>query len=836
MNLQQQLEQSSIPMPSRKWKIYAIHHSHTDLGYTERQEKIEQYHVDFIRQALRIVQEAHNGTNPVWQGFRWTCETFWAVEQFLQQASAAEQRDFAEAVLRGDIELSGTYLNMTELPDYGLLSKIHSKAQAYARSIGHQVDSAMTADINGYSWGYADSLMQNGIQHLFSCIHTHHGMYPLGRKQLPFWWESPSGERLLVWNGEHYMFGNELGLCPGALGKYMIRDEFNHKLVERGEIHDQIANIRIHRYLTQLEAEQYPYPFVPVMLSGLPTDNGAPNSAIIEWIGQWNRQHGEQISIEMVSLSQFFERLKQEGLDELPVHAGDWPDWWTDGVSSTPMHTQIYRDAQRTLRKVEKLDPQRKHVSNQELESVEQALVLYAEHTWGYHSSIYEPWHKNVQMLEVRKQAHAAEASRLAYRALDAVLLAENGATLYAGRPYRFRVTNTSELEITELVQLRLEGWEPDELRSGVEVIREDTGEVLPMQSSQPQIIITELTLKGLQTCMLTLRPLRPKSASTGITVSNTKLVGSDRIYDMIDMYPVMPAGAAASPITWSQHGLESPFLSLKWSEAGGITSWYDKEAGKELLRPDAQYGAFTPVYEVTVPAAESAASEVWGIRSRMGRNRKGQGVQRSIGRLASVQELDNGPLYATLELRYQLQGISYFSLFLKVYAKTSRVDISVRFHKDSVWNPENVYLALPFTAGDSKQETLYADKSGGLVRPWRDQIPGSCLDYSAVQAGIAWQDEERSLMLATPDTPLIQLGSLDYGTRQVHTQQQPDASPETYAWLMTNYWETNFKATLGGFYEFQYYVAIGDKMPPASIASSLQGLIDPFVVTRSRD
>ncbi|KAG2962166.1 hypothetical protein PC120_g27718, partial [Phytophthora cactorum] len=363
----------------------------TDLGYTDRQEKIEQYHVDFIRQALRIVNNAHNGVKPEWKGFRWTCETFWAVEQFLKQAVDEEKAAFADAVRRGDIELSGTYLNMTELPDLQLLNKIHSKAQTYAGSIGHQIDSAMTADINGYSWGYADSLLDNGIQHLFSCIHTHHGMYALGRKQSPFWWEAPSGERLLVWNGDHYMLGNELGFCPGALGKYMIRDEFNHRLVESANIHDQIANTRIHRYLAQLEAEQYPYDFVPVMLSGLPTDNGSPNSAIMEWIEAWNQQNGGGISVEMATLSGFFARLKEEGTDDLPVHKGDWPDWWSDGVSSTPMHTQIYRDAQRTLRKVEKLDPEQNSVSLPEIEAVEQALAPYAEHTWGYHSSIFEP-------------------------------------------------------------------------------------------------------------------------------------------------------------------------------------------------------------------------------------------------------------------------------------------------------------------------------------------------------------------------------------------------------------------------------------------------------------
>ena len=71
-------------MPSQKpWKIYAIHHSHTDIGYTERQEKIQQYHVNFIRQALQILREIHSGRHPEWAGFKWVCETFWPVESFM---------------------------------------------------------------------------------------------------------------------------------------------------------------------------------------------------------------------------------------------------------------------------------------------------------------------------------------------------------------------------------------------------------------------------------------------------------------------------------------------------------------------------------------------------------------------------------------------------------------------------------------------------------------------------------------------------------------------------------------------------------------------------------
>lgn len=73
---------------SRKpWKLFVIQHSHTDVGYTERQEKIQQYHVNYIRQALHIFEEIETGRRPDWKGYKWVCETFWPVESFLEKAT-----------------------------------------------------------------------------------------------------------------------------------------------------------------------------------------------------------------------------------------------------------------------------------------------------------------------------------------------------------------------------------------------------------------------------------------------------------------------------------------------------------------------------------------------------------------------------------------------------------------------------------------------------------------------------------------------------------------------------------------------------------------------------
>ncbi|AWP28599.1 glycoside hydrolase [Paenibacillus sp. Cedars] len=825
------LSNQGDPRPARPWTIYAIHHSHTDIGYTERQERIEQYHVDFIRQAVGIAEAAHRGERPDWSSFRWTCETFWAVEKFLEAASPEEKEAFQQAVIRGDIELSGTYLNMTELPDFDLLKRNHGKAQQYAKSIGHRIDSAMTADINGYGWGYADSLLQNNIEHLFSCIHTHHGMYPLGRKQTPFWWESPEGGKLLVWNGEHYMFGNELGFCPDALGKYIIKDEFQHNLMEPEHRHNNIASLRINRYLWNLEQESYPYSFVPIMVSGLGTDNASPNADIAEWMTSWNEQNGDRITIKLATLSEFFADLKQEDLSELPVHRGDWPDWWTDGVASTAMHTQIYRDAQRTLRKVKRLDPASEMVSPAEIDDAAQALTMYAEHTWGYHSSVYEPWHPQVQMLEVRKQAYAAEASKLAYRALDKALVARQGALLAPHRPLRYEVINTEPATATLQVAIPLDGWENVILKRKFELIDESNGQSLPYQLTHTGALAAELTLTPGESRTLSIHPLETAEVGSPsgnmVTARNTEPIACEGIAD-IRLEPLVPY-----PVIVGESFIESDSFRIEWEINTGITAWIDKTRSTDLLDDARRHGPFTPVYEVTPAQDEHSPSQICATRARMGRNRKGTHVQRDAGRLIRVNVLDNGPLFALIELVFEVKGLSYYALHIKLFANQPRAEVSVRFHKDSVWLPENVYVALPFSMGPEAE--LYVEKAGCHIRPWKDQIPGSCIDYTSAQEGIFWhsaQDRE-ALAVSMTDTPLVQLGTLEHTPRQLHTMQSADSRPYTYAWILTNYWETNFKATLGGFYEFRYAVERHHGIDPQQAKEALHASTGQFTIHR---
>lgn len=791
---------------TRKWRIFAIHHSHTDIGYTQRQEKIEQFHIGYIRQAIAIAEAAESGKRPDWQGFKWTCETFWAVERFLEEASSDERERFAALLRRGDLELSGNYLNMTELVDYDLLSKKLKAANAYASTIGVQVDSAMTADINGYSWGYSQALFDAGINNLLSCVHNHHGMFPVGRKLTPFYWETPKGDKVLVWNGEHYMMGNDLGLSPGAVLSYTIQDELNGVGIVKE--HLKLAETRIERYLQQLEAEDYPYDFVLVNVMGLVNDNAPPNGTVAAFIQQWNERHGDSVEIEMTTLSNFFRHLREQS-EEIPTYRGDWPDWWSDGTASTPMHTQVFRDAQRTLKTIQSLEADTPTTSAK-LADAEYQLMMYAEHTWGYHSSINEPWHPFVQALAVRKEAYAANASRSVYELLDQILKRHGEATLAADIPYRYKVINPYGDKVSTIVHLYLDGFGPalpTLFPNGLEIYEEATLQTVPHQmesvSRGNQItIFAELEAKEERYYRI-----RPKSVARAVTTNSTKLSGLNNIYDLQNLYPVI--GVEERAVRIGPNHIESPYVRVEWVPGRGIVSWIDKNTGHELIRADAAHEAFTPVYEITKAESEHKMAEV---RSWMGRNRKGPDVQRDAGRLTGVRTITEGDLYAVVELRFEVAGMSHYSLYLKAYRDLPRVDVAVRLHKDSVWDPENIYISLPF-APLAEDSQLWLDKAGAPVRPGIDQLPGTLIDFYSIQEGLAWLSDAGGLILSTPDTPLLQTGSLEYGMRQLNGQQNADEKPNPlYAWAMTNYWETNFKATLGGFYEFRYRLQWGEE------------------------
>ena len=51
----------------KPFTLYLLHSSHTDVGYTDTQEKMKFHHVAFIREVLELIEHEPR--------FKWNCET-----------------------------------------------------------------------------------------------------------------------------------------------------------------------------------------------------------------------------------------------------------------------------------------------------------------------------------------------------------------------------------------------------------------------------------------------------------------------------------------------------------------------------------------------------------------------------------------------------------------------------------------------------------------------------------------------------------------------------------------------------------------------------------------
>ena len=67
-------------MEHRIRTVYVVHHSHTDIGYTDLQERVIETQADYIRTVVSMMQEKENAL------FRWNCETLFCVEAFFREA------------------------------------------------------------------------------------------------------------------------------------------------------------------------------------------------------------------------------------------------------------------------------------------------------------------------------------------------------------------------------------------------------------------------------------------------------------------------------------------------------------------------------------------------------------------------------------------------------------------------------------------------------------------------------------------------------------------------------------------------------------------------------
>ncbi len=747
--------------PFRHFTIYLVEHAHTDIGYTRPQTEILPDHLRYIDYALDFCDQTDSLPDDA--RFRWTCETSWAVREYLKTRPPAQVERLKRRVAEGRIELTGLFLNSSDLADEATIAATLQPIREF-RNAGFPVKTAMQDDINGVPWCLVDYLSGSGIEYLNMGQNDSRALKPFD-KPTTFWWESPSGNRILVNRPEHYMWGNSLGIlsAPETFGKALFR------------------------HLQDITTKGYPYDQYAIQFSGYLTDNSPPSTTACKLVEQWNQAYAWP-KLRLATISEFLKKIKSEHSTELPVIRGAWPDWWMDGFGSAAIQTAHARSAHAdflanqglmTMAAIMRV-PLNEHVMELRQEITDD-LAFYDEHTFGAAESITDPLCENSVVQLREKESFVWSAVKKNHILREEIMGRIQPQLPKSGVPV-VTVFNTLN-------------WS----RSGNALVYMDH-QILPADrkfrildsynrevSSQPVATREEGTY-----WMLHVQDLPPLGY-----LSCRVLVSSEPA-----------AGRADKPFAGV---LENNYYRLEMDmKTGKITGFFDKEWHRELIDHGAPYGMGEVIYE------------------RLGRNR-GQLEQYKLDEYTRkswdrlhVNNLSEGPLWNSIVLTGRLEGCAAepgVRCEIRLYNLEKKVEFCYSMIKNSVTDPEGVYVAFPLKLNASHH---IVEVSGGPMVAGKEQIGGSATDWNGIQNFVSLRSDSGQIVFVSPEIPLVQLGDINLG--KFYRSPDPSAintapgkgaavypaSGYLYSWVLNNYWTTNFLASQEGELKWNYQLTSG--------------------------
>jgi alpha-mannosidase len=730
--------------PVRKWRVNFVQHTHTDIGYTRPQTEILAEHLRFIDYALDYCDQTD--ILPDAARFRWTCEAAWAVDEYLKCRPASQIERLKKRVAEGRIELTGMYFNFDELPGEQTLAASLQPLKRF-REYGLTVKTAMQNDVNGIGWCLNDFFPDLGIRYLNMGTHGHRALIAFDKPTL-FWWESPSGKRMLAYRGEHYMLGNTL--LKIHAGDF---NSFENELLT---------------YLTNLQNKGYAYDLISIQHSGFLTDNSPPSTLACDMIRQWNDKYVWP-KLKTATATEFFQEMEAKYGDSFQVIRGAWPDWWTDGFGASAREVAAVRTAQSDmisnaggLTMAAVLGSGFPLKISDRLDAINSALLFYTEHTVGFHNSVREPFNINSMEQRALKESYAWEAGRRAKMIGEETL----------GLLQQF-VSKESEPSIVVFNTLN---WK----RSGLFRIYIDH-QIIPRYTS--------FRLTDSQGHEAIAQPVENYSdgAYWAIWVDDIPAFGFRKY--------LIKTGEGNNdfrdnPGISKTFEMENQYFKISVDTMrAGVTSLFDKVLNHEWVDAKAKWKAGEFIYEML------------NNRQQMEAYTLNNYTRESLEKVW-FEGYQKGPVWNSFRFSGSTRAANKergYSLEIRIFNTTRRIDMVYSIEKKLVTDPEGIYIAFPL---QSENGQLSFDVQGGEIRAGIDQIPGSSNDWNTVQNYARLSNAEGQVIITSPEIPLMQFGAINTG------RYKAGATPATthmFGWPMNNYWTTNFNGEQHGGHVWSY-------------------------------
>jgi alpha-mannosidase len=526
-------------------------------------------------------------------------------------------------------------------------------------------------------------------------------------------------------------------------------------------------------YSRDLARRGYPYELVQVRYT-VGGDNGPVDPKLPGFVASWNERY-ETPRLVIDSALGLFEAFERRYGASLPEKRGDLTPYWEDGALSSAGEEILARAAARRLVQAEALwriadEPS---FPGERTEEAWRQVLLWHEHTWGAAASISEPDRPDVVAQWEYKRAFAVEADRLSRELFDEAVLragaSADAATQGPPGSEAVLVVNTLSRPRSGLVVLAAE-------RSAAGDRVDGRGRALPSQ----------------------------RLADGSLAVSVREVPGRGRATMRVRAgRPGRPVGRA----TASGATLENEALHVELDgTTGAIRSLVDRRRGVELAGPQ---GLARYRY---VPGRDPSLAEEAGP--------------------VTITVEEPGPLVAVLRAEGRAPGATSAVARYRLVAGSDRLEVDFLLDKVAVRTKESAHLTFDFAVEGG---SLRIDQGGSLMDPATDALPGSCRDFVGVHSALDASGPVGGIALGVLDSPLVELGSLvderpnPAGIR--HWRQEPYTGTTVHAYLLDNYWHTNYKAEQAGLLLFRFVLRPHGVLPPLAVMDLSDELEQPLVV-----
>lgn len=774
-------------------RIDIVHHSHTDIGYTDHPMVTRIRQMQYLDIAIDAVLETKD--LPESAKFYWTAEVGISVDDWWNSASPERRRKMIEAIKTGQLEIAALAMNQSPLMDADQWDLMVLKWLPEEVRKAADIKMAMQNDVNGCPRAGAVRLLANGVSNLWMSINSHNGGPPFPQPYA-FWWKMPDGERMFVWLNttypEGFFFFHDFDWRRGPVPE---STDTRFRGPREGEIFrtDEESLRKYHKHLCakliDLENRGYSYPSLPISFTNVwRMDNDPPFPPTSKFVEAWNKL-GLKPEIRMTTATAAMKSLRETSGDRIPEYSGEFTDWWANGSASGPKEVAVSRHAKRLLRAASSpvFGPM-SDSANEARERILRELTLFDEHTWGSADSVGLP-----HALDTLGQYN--EKSRYAYlaHALAKLLLSQRVRTHIYPQDGGYYVVNTAPQPWSGWVEMPRTA-----LRESVQALKDPkTGKIMPLEwrpgfssmarARSPQDISPE-TDQGTvsdnipnQIARFWVDHIPPETAMR--LVPATLPEG----FQNSTPSPFVKTDEFGWPMSlvWNDQPTEylfeqSPgdFVSVEFANFGGRWTYMDLHHGRDKQR-----------------------------RSEELKEIRGVPVLGEAG-TTKVETFDHVTRY-TQSLEHP--RLKWLTRTLDVYHDEQRARLTVRFHRISNEFPEWYYVGSSLAVPENVMPTTSCGDMPFV--PFDDQLPNTCRDYYGIDGWINYRSGQWDRLWVSRDAPLVCFGGPQPIARLT---EAPENMNRVYAMVFDNTWMTNFVCDEHGIMEFQFDLVM-QKRDPAS-------------------